>query len=86
MPWLLAGGLGLETRDEYGRTPLMTQVLTLAPPEAIRSTLDAGGDPTARDMYSEQSIAELVEYSERDDLNFLVALVLTEQDGKPHDD
>jgi len=85
LPWLLAAGLGLETRDEYGRTPLMTQVLSAAPPETIRSTVEAGADPRAKDEYTEQTIAEMVEYSGRDDLDFLVALG-SDDDDEDQDD
>jgi ankyrin repeat protein len=81
VPWLRAAGVELETRDEYGRTPLMTQVISAAPAEAIRATLAAGADPTATDEYTEQTIAEMVEYTGRDDLDFLVALSGKGADG-----
>ena len=64
--------MGLEQRDEYGRTPLLTQVLSDAPAETIRATLDAGADPGVSDEYTEQGISDLVTYSRRDDLDFLV--------------
>jgi len=71
LPWLLAAGLELETHDEYGRTPLMTQVISWAPTSAIRAMVDAGADVTAVDEYTEQTIAEVAEYNDRYDLDFL---------------
>lgn len=72
VPWLVGAGVGLEQRDEYGRTPLLTQVLSDAPAETIRATLDAGADPGVSDEYTEQGISDLVTYSRRDDLDFLL--------------
>jgi hypothetical protein len=71
LPRLLAAGLDLEARDEYGRTPLLTQVISEAPAEAIHALFTAGADPTARDEYSEQSIADFARYHRRTDLDFL---------------
>jgi len=70
--WLLGAGVSLEQRDGYGRTPLLTQVLSEAPAEAIRATLDAGADPGVSDEYTEQGVADLVAYTRRDDLDFLL--------------
>jgi hypothetical protein len=75
VPWLVAAGVALDGVDEYGRTPLFAQVLTSAPVEALRATLAAGADPTFTDTYSDQSLADFIEQSGRDDLDFLVAAV-----------
>jgi hypothetical protein len=73
LPRLLAAGLGLEERDKYGRTPLMTQLHANAPAEAIRALWQAGADPFNREEYSEQTVADLVEQYGRTDLDFLPA-------------
>ncbi|GIJ67120.1 ankyrin repeat domain-containing protein [Virgisporangium ochraceum] len=71
LPWLLDAGLGLEHADEYGRTPLMAQVIAMAPPGTVRAMLNAGADPRASDEYSDLSIAELIDPNSYDDLDFL---------------
>lgn len=86
VPWLLAAGVELESRDEYGRTPLMTQVIAAAAVEAIRSTLDAGADPTALYEYSDQTIPEMVGWAQRRDLAFLLDAHTAARAGKGTDD
>jgi hypothetical protein len=48
-------------------------VISEAPAEAVRALWEAGADPTARDEYSEQSIADFTRYHGRTDLDFLPA-------------
>ncbi len=72
--WLVEAGVGLDTRDGYGRTPLISQVFAAAPVETVRATLNAGADPTIPDEYTDQLIDEIVSYSGRErELEFLVA-------------
>jgi hypothetical protein len=72
VPWLIAAGVDRNAFDQYGRTPIMTQVLAEAPVETIRATADAGADLAAKDKWTEQSLIEMVEFSGRRDLAFLV--------------
>jgi hypothetical protein len=72
VPWLLAGGVVPDAVDEYGRTPLLAQVLTAAPVEALQATLAAGADPTVTETYTGQGLPDLIELSGRYDLDFLV--------------
>ena len=73
LPWLLDAGVDLEATDEYGRTPLMAQVISLAPPATMHAMLKCGADPRAVEEYSEQSIADMIDEDGFDDLGFLVA-------------
>ncbi|GAA1737400.1 hypothetical protein [Luedemannella helvata] len=73
VPWLVAAGVALDAIDEYGRPPLLAQVLTMAPLAVIRATLDAGADPAQPDEYTEMSVLDVIVQARRDDLAFLVA-------------
>lgn len=76
VPLLVKAGGDLEATDEYGRTPLMTQIISQAPPEAVRAMIDAGADIFAADEYSEMSIGDLIDdHTDHDDLSFLVAAI-----------
>ncbi|MFC7485067.1 hypothetical protein ACFQX7_40400 [Luedemannella flava] len=48
-------------------------MLTSAPAATLRATLDAGADPNCSDEYTEQTILEMIDQYDRDDLDFLVA-------------
>jgi ankyrin repeat protein len=73
LPTLLAAGGNLEAVDNYGRTPIMTLILTDAPAEAIRALVDAGADVSRLDEYSEESVLDMVDRAGRDDLDFVRA-------------
>jgi hypothetical protein len=53
----------------------MAQVLSNAPVETIRATLDAGADVTAVDKWTEMEITELIDVADRLDLDFLAEAV-----------
>jgi hypothetical protein len=72
VPWLVAAGVDLNAHDEYGRTPIMTQIISDAPVETIRATHEAGADLTVTDQWTEVGLVELVEDSGRRDLAFLL--------------
>lgn len=72
VPWLVAAGVSLDAYNQDGRTPLMTQVLALAPPEAIRATLAAGADLIRKDEFDYSSVLDAVAIVRRTDLGFLV--------------
>jgi len=73
VPWLVAAGVDLDAYNEYGRTPLMTQVIASAPAAALRATLDAGADPGRQDEYEYMTVIDAVEEAGRVDLDFLVS-------------
>lgn len=76
VPWLVKAGLDLAAVDGYGRTPLHTQLITTAPAQTIRATLDAGADRMARDPWGGLALWEtLRQLPPRDDLDFLLALL-----------
>lgn len=72
--WFLAAGVDLNAYDDFGRTPLMTQIVASAPVETVRATLAAGPDLTIKEQYTDQGLDEIVEMSGREEeLEFLVA-------------
>lgn len=72
VPWLVAAGVSLDATNEYGRTPLLTQILAMAPAATIRATLAAGADIKLKGEYDDLSVVEAIEEVERHDLDFLV--------------
>jgi len=76
VPWLVAAGVSLEGYNEDGRTPLMAQILAMAPPATIRAMLAAGADLTRRDKWDYDSVLDVVALAQRTDLDFLVDAAL----------
>jgi hypothetical protein len=72
VPWLVSAGVSLDAYNEYGRTPLITQVLAMAPVAAVRATLAAGADPARKDEYEYLTVIDAAEMAGREDLDFLV--------------
>ncbi|MGO4456959.1 ankyrin repeat domain-containing protein [Streptomyces sp. M-16] len=74
LPRLLAAGLGLETQDDPGRTPLLAAVRDGGTAELVRALIDAGARLDVTDE-AEMSLSQLVRRFRRDDLTFVRELV-----------
>ncbi|WP_371675302.1 ankyrin repeat domain-containing protein [Streptomyces sp. NBC_01276] len=74
LPRLLAAGLGLETEDDPGRTPLLAAVRDGGTAGLVRALIDAGARLDVTDE-AEMSLSQLVRRFRRDDLTFVRELV-----------
>lgn len=72
LPRLLEAGLDLEQRDVRGCTPLF-QAVDQGPADVVRALVDAGARTDVRVVHPEggMTLAELIDFRERSDLDFL---------------